>query len=131
MGWATVVASRGKLNIAVVLIVAGLGAEASSLAGYGIGDQCVLPSESHDSESGHAIYAGDLTRSPSPRSPRHEHSNMKITDRKREGRPRTTVRRVLALGRMVVQARENECSVMVACQLRWRAQDRWPFRRFG
>jgi glucose-1-phosphate adenylyltransferase len=28
------VASQGKLNIAVVLIVAGLGAEASSLAGY-------------------------------------------------------------------------------------------------
>jgi membrane protein DedA with SNARE-associated domain len=43
MGWAAVVASQGKLNIAVVLIVAGLGAEASSLAGYSIGDQCVLP----------------------------------------------------------------------------------------
>ena len=46
-------------------------------------------SESHDSQSGHVMYAGDLTRSPSPRPPRHEHSNMKITDRKREGRPRT------------------------------------------
>jgi membrane protein DedA with SNARE-associated domain len=43
VGWAAVVASQVKLNIVVVLIVAGLGAEASSLAGYSIGDQCVLP----------------------------------------------------------------------------------------
>ena len=37
VGWAGVLASQGKLNIAVVLIVAMLGAEAGGLAGYGIG----------------------------------------------------------------------------------------------
>jgi membrane protein DedA with SNARE-associated domain len=37
VGWAAVVASQGKLNIFVVLIVAALGAEAGGLAGYGIG----------------------------------------------------------------------------------------------
>jgi membrane protein DedA with SNARE-associated domain len=36
---AAVVASQGKLNIFVVLIVAALGAEAGGLAGYGIGHQ--------------------------------------------------------------------------------------------
>jgi membrane protein DedA with SNARE-associated domain len=39
VGWAAVVASQGKLNIAVVLVVAVLGAEAGGLAGYGIGDR--------------------------------------------------------------------------------------------
>jgi membrane protein DedA with SNARE-associated domain len=39
VGWAAVVASHGQLNIAVVLIVAVLGAEAGGLAGYGIGDR--------------------------------------------------------------------------------------------
>jgi membrane-associated protein len=39
VGWAAVVASQGKLNIAVVLIVATLGAEAGGLAGYSIGDR--------------------------------------------------------------------------------------------
>ena len=37
VAWAAVIASQGKLNIFVVLIVAGLGAEAGGLAGYGIG----------------------------------------------------------------------------------------------
>jgi membrane protein DedA with SNARE-associated domain len=37
VGWAAVLASQGKLNIAVVLIVAALGAEAGGLIGYGIG----------------------------------------------------------------------------------------------
>ena len=37
VGWAAVLASQGKLNIFVVLIVAALGAEAGGLAGYGIG----------------------------------------------------------------------------------------------
>jgi membrane protein DedA with SNARE-associated domain len=39
VGWAAVLASQGKLNIFVVLIVAVLGAEAGGLAGYGIGDR--------------------------------------------------------------------------------------------
>ena len=39
VGWASVVASQGKLNIFLVLIVAALGAEAGGLAGYGIGDR--------------------------------------------------------------------------------------------
>jgi membrane protein DedA with SNARE-associated domain len=39
VGWAAVLASQGKLNIFVVLIVAALGAEAGGLAGYGIGDR--------------------------------------------------------------------------------------------
>jgi len=39
VGLAAVVASQGKLNIAVVLIVAALGAEAGGLAGYSIGDR--------------------------------------------------------------------------------------------
>jgi membrane-associated protein len=39
VGWAAVVASQGKLNIAVVLIVAVLGAEAGGLAGYHIGER--------------------------------------------------------------------------------------------
>ena len=39
LGWAAVVASQGKLNIFVVLIVAALGAEAGGLAGYSIGDR--------------------------------------------------------------------------------------------
>jgi membrane protein DedA with SNARE-associated domain len=39
VGWASVLASQGKLNIAVVLIVAMLGAEAGGLAGYRIGAQ--------------------------------------------------------------------------------------------
>ena len=39
VGWAAVLASQGKLNIAVVLIVATLGAEAGGLAGYHIGDR--------------------------------------------------------------------------------------------
>ena len=39
VGWAAVVASQGKLNIFVVLIVAMLGAEAGGLAGYSIGDR--------------------------------------------------------------------------------------------
>ena len=38
VGWAAVLASQGKLNIAVVLVVATLGAEAGGLAGYHIGD---------------------------------------------------------------------------------------------
>lgn len=37
VGWAAVLASQGTLNIAVVLIVAMLGAEAGGLAGYSIG----------------------------------------------------------------------------------------------
>jgi membrane protein DedA with SNARE-associated domain len=37
VGWAAVLASQGKLNIVVVLIVAALGAEAGGLIGYGIG----------------------------------------------------------------------------------------------
>jgi membrane protein DedA with SNARE-associated domain len=37
VGWAAVVASQGKLNIVVVLVVAALGAEAGGLAGYSIG----------------------------------------------------------------------------------------------
>lgn len=37
VAWAAVMASQGKLNIFVVLIVAALGAEAGGLAGYGIG----------------------------------------------------------------------------------------------
>jgi membrane protein DedA with SNARE-associated domain len=37
VGWAAVVASQGKLNIYVVLVVATLGAEAGGLAGYSIG----------------------------------------------------------------------------------------------
>jgi membrane protein DedA with SNARE-associated domain len=37
VAWAAVLASQGKLNIFVVLIVAALGAEAGGLAGYGIG----------------------------------------------------------------------------------------------
>ena len=39
VGWAAVLASQGKLNIFVVLIVATLGAEAGGLAGYSIGDR--------------------------------------------------------------------------------------------
>lgn len=39
VGWAAVLASQGKLNIVVVLIVAVLGAEAGGLAGYRIGDR--------------------------------------------------------------------------------------------
>ena len=39
VGWAAVLASQGKLNIFVVLIVAALGAEAGGLAGYSIGDR--------------------------------------------------------------------------------------------
>jgi membrane protein DedA with SNARE-associated domain len=39
VGWAAVLASQGKLNITVVLIVATLGAEAGGLAGYHIGDR--------------------------------------------------------------------------------------------
>jgi len=39
VGWAAVLASQGKLNIVVVLIVAALGAEAGGLAGYGIGNR--------------------------------------------------------------------------------------------
>lgn len=39
VGWASVLASQGKLNIVVVLIVAALGAEAGGLAGYGIGNR--------------------------------------------------------------------------------------------
>ncbi len=39
VGWAAVLASQGKLNIAAVLIVAALGAEAGGLAGYSIGDR--------------------------------------------------------------------------------------------
>jgi membrane protein DedA with SNARE-associated domain len=39
VGWASVLASQGKLNIVVVLIVAALGAEAGGLAGYGIGSR--------------------------------------------------------------------------------------------
>ncbi len=39
VGWAAVLASQGKLNIVVVLIVAALGAEAGGLAGYRIGDR--------------------------------------------------------------------------------------------
>jgi len=37
VGWASVLASQGKLNIAVVLIVAALGAEVGGLIGYAIG----------------------------------------------------------------------------------------------
>jgi membrane protein DedA with SNARE-associated domain len=37
VGWAGVLASQGKLNIVLVLIVAALGAEAGGLIGYGIG----------------------------------------------------------------------------------------------
>jgi membrane protein DedA with SNARE-associated domain len=37
IGWAAVLASQGKLNIVLVLIVAALGAEAGGLIGYGIG----------------------------------------------------------------------------------------------
>jgi membrane-associated protein len=39
VGWAAVLASQGKLNIVVVLVVAMLGAEAGGLAGYSIGDR--------------------------------------------------------------------------------------------
>jgi membrane protein DedA with SNARE-associated domain len=39
VGWASVLASQGKLNIFAVLIVAALGAEAGGLAGYGIGSR--------------------------------------------------------------------------------------------
>jgi len=39
VGWAAVLASKGRLNIAVVLVVAALGAEVGGLAGYGIGDR--------------------------------------------------------------------------------------------
>jgi membrane protein DedA with SNARE-associated domain len=39
VGWASVLASQGKLNIFAVLIVAALGAEAGGLAGYGIGNR--------------------------------------------------------------------------------------------
>jgi membrane protein DedA with SNARE-associated domain len=39
VGWAAVLASQGKLNIVVVLIVAALGAEVGGLAGYSIGDR--------------------------------------------------------------------------------------------
>lgn len=39
VGWASVLASQGKLNIVAVLIVAALGAEAGGLAGYGIGNR--------------------------------------------------------------------------------------------
>jgi membrane-associated protein len=39
VGWAAVLASQGKLNIVLVLIVAALGAEAGGLLGYHIGDQ--------------------------------------------------------------------------------------------
>jgi membrane protein YqaA with SNARE-associated domain len=38
VGWAAVLASQGKLNIFVMLIVAVLGAKAGGLAGYSIGD---------------------------------------------------------------------------------------------
>jgi membrane protein DedA with SNARE-associated domain len=37
VGWASVLASQGKLNIVAVLTVAMLGAEVGGLAGYGIG----------------------------------------------------------------------------------------------
>jgi membrane protein DedA with SNARE-associated domain len=37
VGWASVLASQGKLNIVVVLVVALAGAEIGGLAGYGIG----------------------------------------------------------------------------------------------
>jgi membrane protein DedA with SNARE-associated domain len=39
VGWASVLASQGKLNIVVVLIVAALGAEIGGLAGYAIGNR--------------------------------------------------------------------------------------------
>ena len=39
VGWAAVLASQGKLNIAGVLIAAMLGAEVGGLAGYRIGDR--------------------------------------------------------------------------------------------
>jgi len=39
VGWAAVLASQGKLNIFVVLVVAALGAEAGGLAGYHIGER--------------------------------------------------------------------------------------------
>jgi membrane protein DedA with SNARE-associated domain len=39
VGAASVLASQGKLNIAVVLVVAMLGAEAGGLVGYGIGNR--------------------------------------------------------------------------------------------
>src|SRR6266516_190793 len=39
VGWASVLASQGKLNIVLVLIVAALGAEAGGLLGYHIGDR--------------------------------------------------------------------------------------------
>ncbi len=39
VAWAAVVASQGKLNIVVVLIVAALGAEVGGLVGYRIGDR--------------------------------------------------------------------------------------------
>jgi membrane protein DedA with SNARE-associated domain len=39
VGWAAVLASQGKLNIVVVLIVAALGAEAGGLVGYRIGER--------------------------------------------------------------------------------------------
>ncbi len=39
VGWAAVLASQGKLNIVLVLIVAALGAEAGGLLGYHIGDR--------------------------------------------------------------------------------------------
>jgi membrane-associated protein len=37
VGWAAVLASQGKLNIVIVLVVAALGAEVGGLAGYSIG----------------------------------------------------------------------------------------------
>ena len=37
VGWASVLASQGKLNIAAVIVVALIGAEVGGLAGYGIG----------------------------------------------------------------------------------------------
>ena len=39
VAWAAVLASQGKLNIVLVLIVAALGAEAGGLIGYAIGDR--------------------------------------------------------------------------------------------
>src|SRR5256886_16044339 len=39
VGWASVLASQGKLNIVLVLIVAALGADAGGLLGYHIGDR--------------------------------------------------------------------------------------------
>jgi membrane protein DedA with SNARE-associated domain len=39
VGWAAVLASQGKLNIVLVLIVAALGAEAGGLVGYSVGER--------------------------------------------------------------------------------------------